>query len=337
MFDLFTTLNMAFLGQALYAITKTGVADRLARAPATVADAAVDCGVDATVLQQTLFALAAYGFVLVDDTGNYRLAPKARGLATNEEPRLRELTLIWGEQLYPVCGKLDIMLKTGQPAFAHHFGTPIWEHYRKVRGDGERFENFMDAVTDWQGPLVANALDCSGIHSLVDVGGARGSLTIPLLLRNPHLTATIFDQPHHATYAGKRLAAAGLANRASFVGGDFLRDVPANADAYVVKHALHDWADVDVVRILSNIARAMRPDSRLVIVEGLVDENPRSGGLLKLRNLEQMAWTGGRVRTQLDWETLLQSASLQLDKVETVPEPRMIDGKLLFASRTLPG
>lgn len=240
MFDLYTTLNMAFLGQALFAITKTGVADRLDGEPATVAEVAADCSVDAIVLRQTLLALAAYGFVLADEAGRYRLAPKARGLVEGEEPRLREFTLLWGEQLYPVCGKLDRMLESGQSAFAHHFGAPIWEHYRNERGDGERFETFMDITTDWQGPLVAAAIDCSTYRTLVDVGGARGSLTIPILLRNPQLSATIYDQVHHTVHAGRRLAEAGVAARARFVGGDFLRDVPAGADVYVIKHVLHD-------------------------------------------------------------------------------------------------
>lgn len=85
--------------------------------------------------------------------------------------------------------------------------------------------------------------------------------------------------------------------------------------------------------ILSNIARAMRPDSTLVIVEGLIEESPRAGGLLKLRNLEQLTWTGGRVRTRPEWEALLARAALKLEKVEVVPEPRMLDGQLLYAKR----
>ena len=227
MFDVYTTLNMAYLGQALFAITKTGVADRLAGEPASVAEVAADCSVDAVVLRQTLLALASYGFVVADEAGRYRLASKARGLVEGEDPSLREFTLLWGEQLYPVCGKLDRMLESGRPAFTHHFDAPIWEHYRKERRDGERFERFMDVVTDWQGPLVAAALDCSQHRTLVDIGGATGSLTIPILLRNPQLSATIYDQAHHTEIAGRRLAEAGVADRASFVGGIFSLMCPA--------------------------------------------------------------------------------------------------------------
>ena len=39
------------------------------------------------------------------------------------------------------------------------------------------------------------------------------------------------------------LQAAGLADRCQVVGGNFFESVPAGADAYLMRHIIHDWED----------------------------------------------------------------------------------------------
>ena len=55
--------------------------------------------------------------------------------------------------------------------------------------------------------------------------------------------------------------------------GSFLESVPADADASLIKHVLHDWDDETVRRSLSNIREAMSLDSHLLIVEGSVEHH----------------------------------------------------------------
>lgn len=53
------------------------------------------------------------------------------------------------------------------------------------------------------------------------------------------------------------------------MGGDFFNEVPGGGDAYVLKHVIHDWDDERAVRILENCHRAMSPQGKLLIVEGV--------------------------------------------------------------------
>ena len=67
---------------------------------------------------------------------------------------------------------------------------------------------------------------------------------------------------------------------------------------------LHDWDDENAVRILRAVRAAARPQSRLLVVETLVAEEP-GPHLGTLRDIIMLAVTGGRERTQSQFAALL--------------------------------
>jgi hypothetical protein len=48
-----------------------------------------------------------------------------------------------------------------------------------------------------------------------------------------------------------------LQSRCEAIRGDFFNEAPSGADAYIIKHVIHDWNDQRAVAILKNIHRAM--------------------------------------------------------------------------------
>ena len=70
--------------------------------------------------------------------------------------------------------------------------------------------------------------------------------------------------------------------------------------------------------ILGHVAAAMSPESTLLIIEAVLDPRDRKDGLCKIRDLEQMFWTGGRVRTRDEFEGLLPPG-LKIKGVTTTP------------------
>lgn len=50
--------------------------------------------------------------------------------------------------------------------------------------------------------------------------------------------------------------AAGLDGRCRTVGGDLFDSVPEGADAYMMKHIIHDWDDDRSMQILSNLPQS---------------------------------------------------------------------------------
>jgi hypothetical protein len=48
--------------------------------------------------------------------------------------------------------------------------------------------------------------------------------------------------------------------------------VPASADAYILRMVIHDWAEPEIFAILARVREAMKPASRLVLIELIVPE-----------------------------------------------------------------
>ncbi len=95
-----------------------------------------------------------------------------------------------------------------------------------------------------------------------------------------------------------------------------LTAVPGGADVYVMKHVLHGYEDERAVTILKNGRAAMGSEGRLLVIEFVLpDVGDRVDGDLELRlmsDLNMLAVTGGRERTESDWIELLCTSGLRV-------------------------
>ena len=98
---------------------------------------------------------------------------------------------------------------------------------------------------------------------------------IRLLAAYPHITGVVADLPGAAAAAEKAISKADLHDRCQAIPYDFFKEAPPVCDAYLLVNVMHDWEDETCYRILKNISRTMIADSRLWIVEYLLE--PGSG------------------------------------------------------------
>ena len=183
----------------------------------------------------------------------------------------------------------------------------------------------MTEATRWAAPAVLAVYDFSRFRTVVDVGGGNGTLLGALLAANPGLRGTIFDLPSGVAGARPHLEAAGLADRCEVVSGDFFADpLPSGGDAYVLKSVIHDWNDDRSRAILENCRRAMPAHGRLLIIEPVVpakvDGSP-AHRMMVLSDLNMLAVTGGRERTEPEFGVLLASAGFRLERVVPAQPP----------------
>ena len=174
---------------------------------------------------------------------------------------------------------------------------------------------------------MTDALDFSDIRVLADVGGGNGSLLITVLRKHPSLRAILYDLPGVTARAAEHLQAAGVADRCQIIGGNFFESVPAGADAYLMRHIIHDWDDDKATRILCNIHRAMNDDGRLLVVEGVIPpgNDPCFG---KLLDLTMLTIPGGRERTEEEYRTLFRAGGFQLQRImATTAEVSILEGR----------
>src|SRR6185295_777690 len=93
-----------------------------------------------------------------------------------------------------------------------------------------------------------------------------------------------------------------VASRLQYVGANMFESVP-RADAYILKHIIHDWDDEHCVRLLKNCHESMEDNGRLVCVDTVVPPMGDTGATsAKLMDLLMILAIGGKERTKQQWE-----------------------------------
>jgi demethylspheroidene O-methyltransferase len=103
---------------------------------------------------------------------------------------------------------------------------------------------------------------------ILDVGGGEGAFlsAVGKAERSPQLT--LLDLPSVAERARRRFEEAGLGQRATALGGDFLQDpLPAGADLITFVRVLHDHDDAVVKTLLQKAYDALLPGGRVIVAE----------------------------------------------------------------------
>ncbi|KAF9496922.1 S-adenosyl-L-methionine-dependent methyltransferase [Pleurotus eryngii] len=157
-------------------------------------------------------------------------------------------------------------------------GCTVFDHYASPEGQkrADRFAGAMKGLGEVNGKrMLRKVYPWGGIPDgtiICDVGGSTGHVTMDLIQTFPQLRLVIQDMPHVVDQAKEFWAqedpSAVQNSRVAFAALDFFTEVPvAGCDFYYIRHILHDWPDAECVKILSNVRKAMKPTSRVLIHE----------------------------------------------------------------------
>ena len=180
----------------------------------------------------------------------------------------------------------------------------------------EQAANFDQAMLNVHGQetqAMLRAYDFSGIRTLADIGGGNGSLLCATLSRYSELKGLLYDMPSVIERASRSIESAGLGGRCQIVGGDFFRAIVGGADAYLLRHIIHDWDDEKASLILRNVRQAMS-GGKLLLVEHVIpeDNQPFFG---KLLDLTMLLLPGGQERTEEEYRRLFNRAGFRLKRI----------------------
>jgi SAM-dependent methyltransferase len=300
----------------LHAAIQLDIPDRLAAGEMDAAALASEIGCQTADLIRLLRALELLDVCVASAPDRYRLTETGRCLLRDSPEPHRDLVELAVEQYWSPWTELAHSVRTGEPAFAHLHGVGPFEWRRQHEAAGRLFDRWLSKETAIAASTVVAGMDLTSAQSVVDVGGGLGALLAAVLERHPHLEGTLFDLEAVVGEAAARWPAV-LAARTHFVAGDFFESVPVTSDVYVLKSVLHDWDDDQAAEVLRNCAASMSGRSRLMIAERLVGD-PRGDDARSVRlDLHMMAVTGGRERTQDEYEQLVTRAGLSVDGIET--------------------
>ncbi|WP_018411955.1 methyltransferase [Methyloversatilis thermotolerans] len=144
---------------------------------------------------------------------------------------------------------------------------------------------------------------------LLDVGGGDGSFLTAAAARAPRLQLQLFDLPPVVARARDRLAASGLAHRASVHAGSFFSDaLPQGADLVSLVRVLHDHDDAEVMQLLRAVRDCLPADGTLLIAEPLAGVSGSEAVADAYFGFYLMAMGRGRPRTEEQLAAMLRAA-----------------------------
>jgi hypothetical protein len=314
----------ALMSQALYVAAKLGVADLLAEKPQPVSALAAATSTNERALYRVLRSLSSIGIFKETGTKVFSLTPLAELLRSDAHGSLRNGVIFAGEEWHwRVWGNLLYSVQTGKSAWGRVHGAEVFDYFAANQEQSEIFNRAMTDGSTAIAPLVAEAYDFSGINRLADIAGGHGYLLAQILKANPNLKGILFDVPPVIAGASSLLEEEGVDGRVEKVSGDFFASVPKGADAYIMKHIIHDWDDERAQRILQNINAAMSPEGKVLIVEVVVPED-NEPHYSKLLDLEMLVSPGGVERTATEYRELLAAAGLRLTSIIQTKSPYSI-------------
>lgn len=318
----------ALMQQGIYVAAKLGIADLLAQKPQTAVELAAATETHAPSLYRVLRTLASAGIFAENSDNKFELTPVAALLRQDAPNSMRDLALLLGgEWHWRIFSELKHSVKTGETAQAKVFGNELFEYLAQNPQDAETFNRAMTSHSLAAVPAIVEAYDFSGAGKVADIAGGHGILLAGVLKANPQVQGILFDLPSVIEGAGEWLEIEGVGNRVELAAGDFFESVPEGADAYLMKHIIHDWDDEHSIKILQNIGTAMNENGKVLITEMVIPEGNEPSPS-KILDLQMLIGTGGKERTKSEYEKLLEASGFRLTRIVPTKSPlSVIEGE----------
>jgi hypothetical protein len=311
-------LTSRWVAQAVGAAAQHRFADILASGARLSSEVAREAGTHPGVTHRLLRALASFGIFAETDPDTFVNTPLSEALREGVPGSLRPMALYSSApHIVQAWGLLPRSIATGEGAFRHAHGVSTWDYLGAHPDAAAEFDAAMTSNSQRQVGAILAAYDFGRFETLVDVAGGAGLLLSSVLAKHERLEGVLFDLPHAIAHARALLGAPGAsayASRCKLVAGDAFVAVPEGADAYMMKHILHDWSDEGSLGFLASIHRAARPGATLLVIDSVIE--PGNGPqFAKLLDINMLVMTeGGRERTLAEFRDLLQRGGFALER-----------------------
>jgi hypothetical protein len=319
-------LNGAHVAGAVYCLAQLGIPDLVAAAPKSADELASQIGADPQALYRLMRAAASVGVLCEGPDGKFSQTPMSAVLGSSATPSLRAFATMTGRDWHGRgWSHLEYCVRTGKQALDHIYGTHIFEYLKQNPAEGQIFNDAMTELSMVDGPAVADAYNFEGIRSIVDVGGGHGFLLATILERNPHLRGTLYEAAHVVEGAATGPLKL-MMERCTLASGDMFSSVPAGADAYIMKHIIHDWPDDLCLRLLKACRKSVNPGGKLLVVDSVIQPgNDFSPG--KFLDLQMLIFPSGCERTEKQFRNLFAASGWQLSRIiPTAVSDSIIEG-----------
>jgi hypothetical protein len=299
---------------AVSCLAQLGIPDLVEAAPKSAEELARQIGADSQALYRLMRATASVGVLLEGPDGKFSQTPMSAVLRSNATPSLRAFAMMGGREWHGRgWSHLEYCIRTGKQSLEQIYGAPVFEFLKQNPVEAQIFNDAMTELSTIHSPAVAEAYNFEGIRSIVDIGGGHGLLLATILKKNPNLRGTLYEVPH-VLEGAKNGPLKPVMERCTLVSGDMFSSVPAGADAYIMKHIIHDWPDDLCIQLLKACRKGVNAGGKLLVVDSVIqpgnDFSPD-----KFIDLQMLVFPSGCERTEKQFCDLLAAAGWQLTRI----------------------
>ena len=303
--------------QVACAAAALSLPDRLAAGPVNAEDLAKAAEAHAPSVRRLLRAMVSLGLCTQEADGRFALTEAGGYLRADTPGSVRGRALFIGDMLWKQFSDLTHQVKTGG-----HTQTVLGgaEGFEAMKNDPAGLHTFQQAMAESSRTAARDAMtvyDFGRFARVLDLGGGFGGVLGELLKAHPRQTGAVFDLPFLKDGADAYLQAAGVADRAGFLGGSFFEAAPEGFDLILMKFIIHDWGDDEARTILEKARAAAGDGATLVLIEQVVPDviaaTPQHQAVI--RGDLTMMGIGGMERTAEEYRALLADSGWRLERI----------------------
>jgi O-methyltransferase domain/Dimerisation domain len=320
---IFQILGGAHIAGAVSCLAQMGIPDLLEEGPKSAEELASESGAQPRALYRLMRATASVGVLREDADGKFSQTPMSGVLRSRANPSLRAFAMMSGRDWHGRgWSELEYCVRTGKQAMEKIYGEPVFKFLEQRPEEARIFNETMSELSAVEGPAVAEAYDFSGIKTIADVAGGHGQLLATILERNPQMKGTLCDLAY-VVEGAKNGPLKPMMDRTAMAACDIFASVPGGADAYIMKHIIHDWPDEGCIRILKACRKGVNPGGKLLVVDHVIRPgNDFAPG--KFLDLQMLIFPGGCERTEKQFGELFAAAGWKLSRIIPTRVPESI-------------
>ena len=308
MVNLEQIIESVILSRALYASCCLNIAEKLDDNTLDIKKLgeALDCDIDA--LQRLMRYLLLNDIFKINSKGEYQHSEFSSTMSSAHPDTIKPFLLHEDETRWNTIGNLQYSIKTGKPSFDHLYNKDYFSYIKEHKLLSTRFNDAMRIISKREEEIIAKEIRFT--NTIVDIGGGTGQLINKINKYNTVKKLYLFELPE----VKENFTAANCIK----ISGSFFDKIEAKANIYILKRILHDWNDKQALMILKNVTDAMSIDSRLLIFEGVIDQE--NAKYLSAIDLLLLSIFGGKERTLDGFNQLIQSSGLRIESVKLLTE-----------------
>ena len=312
-------VNNYWQGCCVGAAAQLEIADHLAGAPLHVDVLAERTKTHAPSLYRLLRALESIGLFTQTSPRVFANTPQSECLRRYAEgSQWAWIRICLCPDSFVVDGwrGLILALQNGRTGIEQVRGCSAWECMQADPQQGTFFNAAMRDLSASMTPAVTASYNWSQFPVIADIGGGIGAQLSNILDAHPSCRGILFDQPQVVEEAAQH-------DRMERLGGDFFANIPVQADAYLMRWIIHDWAD-DRSSCHSSERERGSPVRCAIGARRVGHPGDRRFDTEKWMDINMLVNAGGRERTATEFRELYDQAGFELEKIVATPSPLSI-------------